>query len=149
MDICSNVRVLLTGLVLAVVAAGNAYADVEGTWLSEDGGSHILIKPCGEKMCGEVVWLKEPLDKNGNAKVDIRNKDESLRDQPIIGLFLIWDMSAAGDGKWKNGKIYNPRDGKTYNSKMELVDANSLKVTGCILIFCKSEKWTRVEQADQ
>ena len=34
-------------------------------------------------------------------------------------------------------------DQKIYNSKMSL-SGNTLSVSGCILIFCKAQNWTKV-----
>ena len=46
-------------------------ADAEGIWLSGDGGTKVHISNCGGKLCGKVVWLKEPIDsKTGKPKTD-------------------------------------------------------------------------------
>ena len=58
-------------------------------------------------------------------------------------------MISKGDGQYANGKIWDPSsnndDGskKIYNSKMSL-SGNTLSVSGCILIFCKAQNWTKV-----
>ena len=41
----------------------------------------------------------------------------------------------------KGGRIYNPRDGKTYKSKLELLDNGNIRVEGCILFICDGEDW--------
>ncbi|SRR6266478_7313155 len=33
-----------------------------GRWATADATSHIQIRDCGGKLCGTIVWLKEPLD---------------------------------------------------------------------------------------
>ena len=68
-----------------------------------------------------------------------------MRTRPILGLKLLANFIDKGAGKWENGKIYNPEDGKTYNSKIEVADPKTLKVSGCVFIFCKTQVWTRVE----
>ena len=66
-----------------------------------------------------------------------------------LGKLIVWDMIDKGDGQYANGKIWDPSsnndDGskKIYNSKMSL-SGNTLSVSGCILIFCKAQNWTKV-----
>ena len=94
-----------------------------------------MIQPCGEKICGKIVWLSESRNADGSEKLDIHNKDESLRERSIMGLELLTDFTAAGDVKWTEGEIYNPEDGKTYRSELELTDSGTLKVTGCVFFL--------------
>lgn len=131
-------------LALAAGHSGAAGASPLGTWVTDGGKSHIKIEPCGDKLCGAIVWLEEPNNKKGSAKLDVNNKDESLRSRPILGLPLLTDFAAKSASRWEGGKIYNPEDGKTYRSKLELVDPDTLKVSGCFLFFCKDQTWTRV-----
>ncbi|SLN48721.1 DUF2147 domain-containing protein [Oceanibacterium hippocampi] len=135
-----------TGLAaLAALSTVAAAADVAGVWATEEEKSHVEIEPCGDKMCGGIIWLKEPNDAAGNPKVDKRNEDESMHSRPIIGLRLLEGFASAGDGAWEGGKIYNPEDGKTYSSELKLVDEDTLEVKGCVFVFCKTQTWTRVE----
>ena len=133
------------GLALAACLAGGARADsAQGVWMTEGGKSHVRIQRCGDELCGKIAWLKEPHD-DGSEKRDTHNKDESLRDRPILGLPLLTGFSDQGGGEWTGGEIYNPEDGKTYRSRLKLVDPATLKVSGCVLFFCKTQTWTRVE----
>ena len=137
--------VVLLGLAISITVGGSAYANPQGMWLTEGGKSHVKIEPCGEKLCGAIVWLKEPNNDDGSAKLDINNENDSLRDRPIVGLRMLTNFVEKGAGKWDSGKIYNPEDGKTYSSKIEIADPKTLKVSGCVFIFCKTQTWTRVE----
>ena len=131
-------------LALAAGYPGVAGADPKGTWLTDGGKSHVEIESCGDKLCGAIVWLKEPNNAKGSPKLDVNNEKESLRGRPILGLDLLTNFAAKGGGKWEGGKIYNPEDGKTYRSKLKLVDADTLEVSGCVLFFCKDQIWTRL-----
>ncbi len=126
------------------LTAGSALADVRGVWLVQSGNAHVKIDDCGDKLCGSIVWLKEPLDENGKEKLDKENEDEALRTRKIMGLPMLKDFVADGENAWDDGSIYNAEDGKTYSSEMQLKDANTLEVKGCVLFFCKSQTWTRV-----
>lgn len=135
---------LVFSLALAMSGAAAA-ADATGLWATEAEKSHVRIAPCGGDLCGTIVWLKEPNDDQGRPKRDIFNEDESQRDRAIVGLRLLSGFTAADGARWSGGRIYNPEDGKTYTSKLRLKDDGTLKVEGCVLIFCKSQIWTRVE----
>lgn len=57
-------------------------------------------------------------------------------------------MLYISDGSWGDGEIYNPKDGRTFNCKIEMIDKNTLKVTGykLLAVFWKYEIWKRVEK---
>jgi|FLOH01.1.fsa_nt_gi uncharacterized protein (DUF2147 family) len=131
------------GLV-SVTGAANA-KDADGVWLTESKKAHVQIYDCDSKLCGKIIWLKEPTDDNGNPKLDVENADEAKRSLPLMGSNMISGMVRASSKLWKDGEIYNAEDGKTYSSKMELVDDKTLEVSGCVFFFCKDQIWVRVE----
>ena len=139
---------MLRSLILALASvgiAGAALAGPEGTWLTEGGKSHVEIRLCGDEYCGRLVWLREPNNEDGSVKLDENNKDEALRSRTIVGIELLTGFAAGGDGPWKGGRIYNPENGKTYRSNLRLKDAGTLRVSGCVFIFCETQIWTRAE----
>ena len=82
--------ILFFGLAMALLFSSAASAkDVTGVWSTVDGESHVKIEPCGEKICGKIIWLKEPLTEKKIAKTDIKNENVSLRGQPINGLQIL------------------------------------------------------------
>ena len=124
--------------------AGDASA-VFGDWRTEDGGAVLRLAPCSETdpaPCGTILSADIP---DGAPTTDVNNADPSLRDQPIIGLTMLDGFEASGD-KWKGGRIYNPEDGKSYKSSLEVRDdaPDVLRVKGCIAFLCQTQKWTRV-----
>jgi uncharacterized protein (DUF2147 family) len=92
---------------MAVLIAPFAAAaeGLDGKWLTDEGKGHVLFQPCGAKMCGKIVWLREPA-KDGKPLVDALNQNEKLRTRPIIGLKLT-ELAPDGNGGWR-GVIYNP-----------------------------------------
>ncbi len=135
----------LLGLAAAIGFAAAGSADPSGVWLTKAGNSHVEIQPCGKELCGKIVWLEEPNNADGSPKLDTKNKNAALRTRPILGLEMLWGFSDDGGGKWTKGRIYNPEDGQTYRSKLEVADPDTLKVSGCVLVFCQAQTWTRVE----
>ena len=54
------VRALVaSAAVLAASVAGAAAGDAQGIWLRDSGASKVRIAPCGEALCGAIIWLKE------------------------------------------------------------------------------------------
>lgn len=127
----------------SVLTSGALAAPASGTWLSENGGTKVRITDCGGKLCGKVVWLKDPVGADGKPKTDRHNQDESKRARPLLGVPVVQGMAPSGENKW-SGQIYNADDGKTYDAHVTVISDNAMNVQGCVLgILCKSQKWTR------
>ena len=130
-------------ITLLFFSAGLQAEVVTGTFQTEksDEGNYLHVKfgACSKdksKTCGTI---NGSFTSNGS-----KNKNSK-----ITGQLIVWDMISKGDGHYANGKIWDPSsnndDGskKIYNSKMSL-SGNTLSVSGCILIFCKAQNWTKV-----
>lgn len=129
-------------LVLTILAAGTAEAapDVTGNWLTEDKKAVVAIAACGRSLCGRVLRV---LVRDTGAPVnDVHNPDPALRKRPILGLPMLTGFAPSAAG-WDGGRIYDPKSGKTYRSKLRLQHDGSLKVSGCVVIFCLTQRWTR------
>jgi uncharacterized protein (DUF2147 family) len=129
-----------------VAARAQASDPVEGQWLVEDGDAKVQVGACAgapAMLCGRIVWLREPKTDDGVAKRDEHNPDPGLRGRPIIGLPLIREFHAAGPGRWEGGKIYDPKSGKTYASRLRIAADGTLRVSGCVAMFCQTQTWTR------
>ena len=117
-----------------------------GKWINSSGEAHVDITKRGEKYFGKIVWLKEPKDEKGNVKTDVKNPEEGLRSKPIMGLEILKNFIYE-DGKWTDGKIYDPKSGKTYSCNMSLKGNDILNMRGYIGISLigRSETWKRVK----
>ncbi|MCP5081868.1 MAG: DUF2147 domain-containing protein [Alphaproteobacteria bacterium] len=115
-----------------------------GVWADENGDSNIKIAPCGQALCGNVVWLKAPTDDTGRPKTDINNPDETLRVRPVLGLKIIAGLMFDPDNSSLKGKVYNADDGKVYDLYLK-PKGQVMEVEGCLLqILCDTQTWTRV-----
>lgn len=133
---------LLTGA--ALVAPAVVHADQPlGTWLTDGGKSRVRINACGQALCGNITWLREPTDEDGKPKTDKNNPDTGKRGRALIGTPILLGMAPDGEKRWK-GSIYNPEDGKTYTAYLTTESASQLKVEGCVLggIICRAQTWT-------
>ena len=126
--------------------------------LTHDGGqmakSHIEIYKKGESFFGRIAALKKPNYEPGEVegmagkpRVDRNNSNTSLRSRALVGLELMGDYLFE-DGIWRNGHIYNPRNGKTYRSNLRLTKKGTLKVRGYIGFswLGGSSVWRRVSE---
>lgn len=123
-----------------------------GLWETPEGKggkAHVKIEPCAGKLCGHIVWLELPNDKEGRPKTDRRNSDASLRVRPILGLPLLNGFLPDPErpDRWIEGRIYNPEDGEIYRSTMTLGPDGTLDVRGYVglPLLGKSQVWKRVE----
>lgn len=140
------IKSVFAAVIGLVLMSGAALAGKpEGTWLSQDGGTKVRLSDCGGKLCGLVVWLKEPTDGSGKPKTDVHNPDASKRSRPMMGLQVVHGLMPDGANRW-SGSIYNADDGNTYSAHMTVGDGNTADVQGCVLGFlCKTQKWTRAD----
>jgi uncharacterized protein (DUF2147 family) len=138
-------------LVSPTVFAANA-DDILGVWFNGEKDAKIEIVKCADKYCGKIIWLKEPNypagskdGTPGTMKLDHNNPDAALKKAPIIGLSIVHEFSYAGENLWKDGKVYDPKNGKTYKGKMTLVSPAQLDLRGYIGISLlgRTTTWTR------
>ena len=121
--------------------------DILGIWLEEEKQSKIEIYKKNNSFFGKIIWLKEPLDKHGNEKLDKKNPNKLLRNKPIKGLVIMNDLKYKKKGEWTEGEIYDARSGKTYSLEVYMKNSNELELRGYIglTLFGKSTSWTRVK----
>ncbi|MGB3864202.1 MAG: DUF2147 domain-containing protein [Xanthobacteraceae bacterium] len=128
------------GLVLAAGMTSAVAGDPTGDWRVEDGVAHIRVAACQGSMWGAVAWEKVAGGRDKN------NPDAAMRSRPTLGMPILLDMkrTKASADQWE-GKIYNAKDGKLYDSTMTLNSPNELEIEGCVLgILCGGQTWTRV-----
>ena len=128
---------------LALAAAGAASPDmVIGRWAIPTKHGVIEIAKCGASICGTLVD-SDGIRANPQLK-DINNKDAAQRSRALKGLMMLKGFSWKS-GSWSGGTIYNGDDGGTYSATVTPVDANQLKLKGCIVWpLCKTQVWTRI-----
>ncbi|MBL7811788.1 MAG: DUF2147 domain-containing protein [Bacteroidetes bacterium] len=124
---------------------------ISGTWLNQEGTSHIQIFKAANgsfsgKFYGKIIWLKEP-NENGKPKLDKNNPDSKKRSTPLMGLLVLRDFTYDKDDKeWSGGTIYDPKNGKTYSCFMKL-EGTKLNVRGYVgvSLIGRTAVWTRVK----
>ncbi|MBN9236803.1 MULTISPECIES: DUF2147 domain-containing protein [Phyllobacteriaceae] len=131
------------GLFLLATSADAAPADaIATTWLTHDGQGVVEFAPCGNRLCGHIVWLKTPIDDNGAPLTDRNNPNPKLRQRPICGLSVITGLAQDGSGGWDDGQIYDPKEGSAYDVALSLTGPDKLIVTGYLGVKALGQQFT-------
>ena len=68
----------------------------------------------------------------------------ALKNKPIKGMTILWGLKPDGKGGWNGGTVLDPENGKTYKSKLELLEGGKkLGMSGCIAFICRQQVWVR------
>ena len=127
-------------LAMGLASPALAADPITGRWVTPEKDSVIAISPCGSSMCGRIArYLKVP--EGGADQRDVYNPDKSKRSRKVLGLNVLTGLTDDGD-EWR-GRIYDPRNGKSYRSVVTRLSANHLEVKGCLGPFCQTQVWTR------
>ncbi len=137
-------------LFLAVYAfAGFAQeADkITGIWWNEEKTSKIKVEKVNGKYIGTIVYMIPEKYVNGKPPVDDKNPDVKLQSRPVVGLQILEGLAfESGAKEWKNGKIYDPKSGKTYDCYAWLEGNDLLKLKGFVMgmrWLGRSSEWFR------
>ena len=140
-----KIKLLFTFLLFSVFSYAQKNTIV-GEWYNADKDAIITIFVEGETISGKTTWMKEPLDKDGNPKLDKLNPDEKLKARKRLGLKIMHGFIYKGNNVWEDGRIYNPKKGKTYGGTATLVDHNTLELEGYLIslpFIGKTATWKR------
>lgn len=116
-----------------------------GVWLNTEKDAKIEIYQCGDKICGKILWLKRQ-EEEGKILRDENNPKENLRNRKLVGLDILKNFEYdEDDNKWVDGKIYDPKSGKTYSCVMHLKSQSTLLIRGYvgISLLGRTVEWTR------
>jgi uncharacterized protein (DUF2147 family) len=129
--------VALASLFALTAAQAPTRAPVEGYWKNPIGSAIIAIAPCGNLLCGKVVWASA----RGQREVAKTTSN-------VVGTTVLTHLAPKGS-HW-SGNLYIPDDNIHVSAKLQPINAGrQLKLTGCGLmgIICRTQVWTRYEGA--
>ena len=78
----------LAGLVAIGLLATTGFAladDPSGTWRLDNGKVTVKVRAVRQRICANIVGLKEPTYKDGTAKIDKYNKNPAAAQPPADG----------------------------------------------------------------
>jgi len=117
-----------------------------GEWLNEEKDGKIEIYKTGNSYFGKIIWGNNIFeDDSKTSKKDVKNPDDKLQGRSLLNMVILSDFQFS-DGIWDNGKIYDPKSGKTYNCTIKLKD-DKLEIRGYvgISLLGHSTYWGRLE----
>ena len=148
-----NIKVLTACLILIGIALPLQAdsSNAEGYWKTFDDKTKALksivkLWEDNGEMKGMIVKLFPKKGEDPDPKCD-KCKGER-KDKRILGMEFMWGLKKNG-GKWKDGRILDPENGKIYRSQLEVVDnGKKLEVYGYIKILFKigrTQTWLRTD----
>lgn len=116
-----------------------------GIYGQDNANTRVELYPCeDDSLCGRIVWLRRMTEDDGSPRVDAENPDPDLRNQPLIGLTVLWDLEKRGEGEWRGGRIYNADDGERYRAHIKFESPEAIELKACLFVVCETQTWTRV-----
>jgi uncharacterized protein (DUF2147 family) len=129
-----NGKIAATTFLALTAAQASPSATIEGYWKNPIGSAIIAIAPCGNVLCGKVVWASE------------RGRREASKGAPnVVGTTVLTGLQMR-ENQWA-GTLFIPDDDVHVSAKLQLIGERQLKLTGCAIagLFCRSQIWTRAE----
>ena len=132
---------LLFFLLICPAANAEPNKSIFGVWATPKYHGHVLVEPCGEAVCAQVLD-GDPLRANP-AQTDVYNHDPAKRSRRVKGLHILKGYRG-GPQHWTGGTLYDPQTGdESSDTTLDLAGNGTLEVRGCRLFFCRSEIWRR------
>jgi uncharacterized protein (DUF2147 family) len=126
---------MAAGVVQGTAEAAGPGPQPVGVWRNPKNSVHIRISPCGDRVCGTVVWA--------NARAQEKARKAGTAD--LVGRQLLQEFRPEGPGTW-GGRVFVPDLARTVSGRLKKEGPNSVVASGCLLgrILCKSQTWTRI-----
>ncbi len=115
---------------IVCLSAGSAHAiSPVGVWIDHTGRGAVEITPCGSRLCGHIVWLKN-------------SKHGGICRRQIIG-----NVRRIRRGLWDRGWIYDPERNSRYSVELKPIGKNKLRVMGYLgsKFFSETMIWRRAD----
>jgi uncharacterized protein (DUF2147 family) len=128
MTILKTATAMLLAIGLAVPVAAQELSPV-GTWQTTTGESRYAVSLCGDgtQLCAKLTWLRE----------DARTPENLA----LLNKLVVQNAKPVDENKWRGTVKY---DGHSVAGAVTLVNANTMKLSGCQLIACKRVDFVRL-----
>jgi|TARA_B110000483_G_scaffold80377_1_gene99978 uncharacterized protein (DUF2147 family) len=138
--------IISLSLISLSLVYGQEAEDILGLWANEDSTQIVQVMKQGNVFVGKLTNLKGD---NSGSLLDLENPEIGKKSSTLIGLD-VWIDFVYNEARhnWVDGKIYNFKNGNSYNGKIQ-IDEDALKLTGHYGFFfflAKTQDWTRVHK---
>lgn len=130
-------------LLFAFTAFGINAQSIAGQWKTIDdvsGKARSVVEIFEEdgKFYGKIIKFFPGPDEIPDPVCDECKGDK--KGKKIVGLQIIDDMVLQSDGRYEDGEILDPENGKVYDCKLWVEEGN-LKVRGYLLFLYRTQTW--------
>jgi uncharacterized protein (DUF2147 family) len=141
----ATVAVALLGAARIACADARRGNELVGEWWTEGNQGRIRFVRAQDGTFRGIRTYSSAKHTVTNPVRDIHNPNPELRGRSTVGILIIWGL-IYDDGEYSSGYAYNPRDGKTYRLKAELIASDTLRIRGYlgIPLLGKSQVWKRM-----
>ena len=129
---------MILAMALALFSLAGYSQTILGKWLTEAGDAKVEIYEANGKVNGKIVWLEKGPDTK-----DTHNTDEKMRSRKLMGVNILSGLTKKSE-KWEGGRIYNPKNGKTYKCSI-WPEGDKLKVRGYLGVFYETQTWKKAK----
>ena len=134
---------------MAQNALNNAGDNIIGTYQGLQNGDAFkatIVKLDDGTYQGQIIWMENPNDANGNKRLDTKNPDESLRNVPCDQIVLFSGLKYnAKKKRWDDTKIYDPQRGIKAHMQAEFIDDGQLRIKGTVLGIGETVYWKKLQ----
>jgi uncharacterized protein (DUF2147 family) len=121
------------GMGLCSMAADPGADAILGQWMSTRRNVKVQVYKDGNEFKGRVTWFKDSDDpgKPMATRTDENNPDPKLRQRKVLGMQVLSRLRYnTRTERWENGRIYDPKTGRTWSSVAYLDEEGVLNVKG-------------------
>lgn len=121
--------IILIWLLLHIImlqAAALGGDKIVGIWQTDTKDARIQVYKVGNTYQAKILWLEHIGVPQNVPWLDNKNPNPALRKRTRENIVAMTGMEYTGNNKYKNGLVYYPTNGKTYDCCATLVNDNSL-----------------------
>jgi len=121
-----------------------------GLWRTIDDDTKAVFQTiCIVDNAGVLSGKVEKINDPEKAKAVCEKCSDERKNQPVLGMTILRNVKAAGDGVWEGGDILDPNNGKLYKVRLRPVDGGKqLEVRGYIgmPMLGRTQTWIRADE---
>ena len=102
-----------------------------GNWITKEKNLVVKVFKRAGNLKAKILWFKGEGNKDMDEYKDASNPNPSLRNRKLVGLEIVEGLIYKPETEsWENGKIYDPYNGRFWDSAAYITKEGLLKVTG-------------------
>ena len=133
---------LLALLVLAIPAVASAQNSPVGRWKTIDDETGKVMTVTEVYQAKNGTYAARIVEAVNPAAARCDNCSGKQKGQSTIGMNVLWNLKPISGG-WGGGEGFKPSTGDSFKVKSVKLAGNTLEITGCKFMFCKTAKWQR------